>query len=237
MNPSSDPVLTLSGVRKQYRGLRPLRLQALTIGPGERVALSGFDAAAAEVMVNLVTGASVPDEGTVTVGGRSTHSISDGDEWLASLDRFGIVSPRAVLLDAATLLQNLAMPLTLQIDPMPPETGQQARALAAEVGLDDAILERPIAGLDAAARARAHLARAIALGPSLLLLEHPTVGFTAGQSQPFGETVARVSASRRLATLIISEDAEFSAAAADRRLTLHAASGELRPPRRRLFGF
>jgi ABC-type transporter Mla maintaining outer membrane lipid asymmetry ATPase subunit MlaF len=179
----------------------------------------------------------VPDEGTVTVGGRSTHSISDGDEWLSSLDRFGIVSPRAVLLDAATLLQNLAMPLTLQIDPMPRETEEKARALATEVGLDGAMLERPIAGLDAAARARAHLARAIALGPSLLILEHPTVGFAPEQSKPFGETVARVSAARSLSTLILSEDAEFSAAAADRRLALDAASGALRAPRRRFFGF
>src|SRR4051812_10135095 len=131
----SDAILRLVGVRKDYRGLRPLRLKALDVAPGERVALSGFDAAAAEVLVNLVTGASVPDEGRVEVEGRPTDAISDGDEWLASLDRFGIVSPRGVLLDSATLLQNLAMPLTLQIDPIPPDLEAQARALAADVGL------------------------------------------------------------------------------------------------------
>ena len=233
----SDAILRLVGVRKDYRGLRPLRLKALDVAPGERVALSGFDAAAAEVLVNLVTGASVPDEGRVEVEGRPTDAISDGDEWLASLDRFGIVSPRGVLLDSATLLQNLAMPLTLQIDPIPPDFEAQARALAADVGLDPASLDRPIAALDAAARARAHLARAIALGPSLLILEHPTVGFTPGQAAPFGETVARVASAKRIAALIISEDQDFSTAAAERRLALHAATGELRPPRRRIFGF
>src|SRR3954469_17370208 len=230
-------VLSLVNVRKHYQSLRPLRIRTLTIGPGERVAVSGLDAGAAEVLVNLVTGASVPDEGEVHVLERSTTSIADGDEWLASLDRFGIVSPRAVLLDSATLLQNLAMPLTLQIDPVPPDVAAHASQLAAEVGLDAASLERPIAGLDAAARARAHLARAIALGPSIVILEHPTIGFTAGQSTPFGETVAQVAASRSMAALIISEDADFSSAAADRRLVLNGATGELRPPRRRLFGF
>jgi ABC-type transporter Mla maintaining outer membrane lipid asymmetry ATPase subunit MlaF len=232
----SDSILRLTGIRKQYGALRPLRLQALSVGGGERVALSGFDAGAAEVLVNLVTGASVPDEGTVEVGGRATHAIADGDEWLAWLDRFGIVSPRAVLLDAATLRQNLAMPLTLQIDPIPADEAAAVIELADAVGLDGAMLDRPIAGLDAAQRARAHLARAIALGPSLLIMEHPTVGFTPGQAKPFGETVARVAASRALATLIISEDAEFSAAAAERRLALQPATGELRPPRRRFFG-
>jgi hypothetical protein len=44
--------------------------------------------------------------------------------------------------------------------------------------------------------------------------------------------VARVCASRSLSSLVISEDAEFAAAAADRRLTLNGATGELRAPRR-----
>ena len=33
------PVLEIAGVRKQYQGLRPLRMNALSIQPGERVAL------------------------------------------------------------------------------------------------------------------------------------------------------------------------------------------------------
>jgi ABC-type transporter Mla maintaining outer membrane lipid asymmetry ATPase subunit MlaF len=231
----TPPVLRISNVRKQYQGLRPLRLKDLSIDVGERVAISGLDQGAAEVLVNLVTGASVPDEGEVAVAGRSTHAIADGDEWLASLDRFGIVSPRAVLLDAATLLQNLAMPLSLEIEPVPPGIAEQVNALAREAGIDPVQLEKPIAALDAVTRARAHLARAVALEPSLLILEHPTAGFAAGDGASFGQAVASVAGARSLATLMISEDAEFSAAAATRRLALHGASGDLRPPRRRLF--
>jgi predicted ABC-type transport system involved in lysophospholipase L1 biosynthesis ATPase subunit len=156
---SMPNVLQIVNVRKQYQSLRPLRLNDLRIDTGERVALSGLDAGAAEVLVNLVTGASLPDEGEVRVLGRATASIQNGDEWLSSLDRFGIVSPRAVLLDAATLLQNLAMPLTLAIDPMPAEIEQQARALGREAGLADEWLDRPVAALPAAIRARAPLVR------------------------------------------------------------------------------
>src|SRR3954471_9579640 len=228
-------VLSLVNVRKHYQSLRPLRIRTLTIGPGERVAVSGLDAGAAEVLVNLVTGASVPDEGEVHVLGRSTTSIADGDEWLASLDRFGIVSPRAVLLDAATLLQKLAMPLTLALEPEPAEIAARVHALAREAGIAPDLLPRPIAGLDQSTRARAHLVRAVALDPSLLLLEHPTAGLAAADGKPFGDTVGSMAAARALATLIISEDADFSAAAATRRLALHAASGDLRPPKRRLF--
>src|SRR6516165_4243326 len=125
--PSDAPVLHLVNVRKQYQSLRPLRVNNLSVDRGERVVLSGLDAGAAEVLVNLVTGASLPDEGDVRVLGRVTSSIADGDEWLASLERFGIVSPRAVLLDAATVLQNLVMPLTLAIDEIPPDAERKAR--------------------------------------------------------------------------------------------------------------
>jgi len=228
-------IVRLSAVRKPYNALRPLRLNDLVIAAGERVALSGLDAGAAEVLVNLVTGASVPDEGDVQILGHSTAAIADGDEWLASLDRFGIVSPRAVLLDAVSLLQNLAMPLTLQIDPIPDGVAATARSLASEAGIEDSWLERPVAGLPGAVRMRAHLARAVALGPALLILEHPTATLDTWEGRSFGEAVARVAAARNLAALIISEDAEFAEAAATRRLSLHAASGDLKPQRRGFF--
>lgn len=229
------PVLRITGVRKQYNALRPLRLNDLVVAPGERVAISGLDAGAAEVFVNLVTGASVPDEGDVLVEGRSTSAIADGDQWLASLDRFGIVSPRAILLDASTLLQNLAMPLTLRIDPVPEDAAAAATALAREAGIDAAYLDRPVAGLPASAQMRAHLVRAVMLGPALLILEHPTAKLGKGEGKSFGEDVARVAGARSLATVIISEDPDFSEAAASRRLTLHAASGDLKPQRRSFF--
>jgi lipoprotein-releasing system ATP-binding protein len=232
---AGEPVLRIVRVRKQYNALRPLRLNELAIAPGERVALSGLDAGAAEVLVNLVTGASVPDEGEVYVLGRSTAAIADGDEWLAWLDRFGIVSPRAVLLDAVTLLQNLAMPITLQLDPIPDEAAATARAIARDTGIGEQWLDRPVAGLPAAIRMRAHLARAVALGPALLIAEHPTATLAAGEGKAFGEAVARVAAARGVAALIVSEDAEFSDAAATRRLSLHGASGNLKPQRRGFF--
>jgi ABC-type transporter Mla maintaining outer membrane lipid asymmetry ATPase subunit MlaF len=232
----ADPVLRIANVRRKYQGLRPLRINRLAIEAGERVALSGLDAGAAEVLVNLVTGASVPDEGEVAVSGRTTASIADGEEWLASLDRFGIVSPRAVLLDSATLLQNLAMPLSLAIEPVPPAIAERVRELTREAGIEDERLEKPIAALDGSTRARAHLVRAVALDPALLILEHPTVGLAPGEGKSFGEAVARVAGARSLATLIISEDEEFASAAATRRLVLHAGTGELKPKRRGFFG-
>jgi ABC-type lipoprotein export system ATPase subunit len=112
---AAAPVIEVRGVSKNYSGLRPLRIAELTIGAGERVSVGGLDAGAGELLVNLVTGASVPDAGEIRIFGQRTADIPDGDAWLDLLERFGIVSPRAVLLEGSTLQQNLAMPFTLEI--------------------------------------------------------------------------------------------------------------------------
>ena len=69
--------------------------------------------------------------GEVRVFGRPTSAIADSADWLATVDRFGIVSERAVLLEALTVVQNLAMPFTLEIEPPPPDDPRAGRRAGA----------------------------------------------------------------------------------------------------------
>jgi len=226
---SGGSVVQITGLQKNYSGLRPLRIQALEIAAGERVALGGLDAAATEVFVNLLTGASVPEAGRIEVFGRATSDISNGDEWLTSLDRFGIVSPRAVILEGATLLQNLALPFTLQIDPVPEAIVAQVSALTTECGMAVSDLPRPAGELPQHVRVRAHLARAIALRPQLLIVEHPTADLADGERLPLAHDIARVAGGRGAATLVVTTDVDFAEVVAHRSLALQPATGALVP--------
>jgi branched-chain amino acid transport system ATP-binding protein len=199
----------------------------LALGSGERVAISGLDAGAAEILVNLVTGATLPDEGTISTFGRITGDIADGEEWLASLDAFGIVSPRAVMLEAATVQQNLAMPFTLEIDPVPAPIAARVEDLARECGIDTQKLPERAGDQDALTRARVHLARAVALQPRLLILEHPTAGVAEADRVPLAASVATAAEARALATLAITQDQEFAEVVAHRSLALEPATGAL----------
>jgi ABC-type transporter Mla maintaining outer membrane lipid asymmetry ATPase subunit MlaF len=232
---TAPPVLEIRDLSKAYGSLRPLRIRQLAVGPGERVAIRGIDASAAELLVNLVTGASLADRGQIHIEGRSTADIADGDAWLAFLDRFGIVSSRAVLLEGATLAQNLALPFTLEIDPVPPDVRERVTALAIECGLAEQWLDLPTGTLPPDARVRAHLGRAVALEPRLLILEHPTADVPPGARTALAADVARVADIRRLATLIVTMDETFAAAAAHRALQLNPATGELTPVKKRWF--
>ncbi|HEY8550438.1 MAG TPA: ATP-binding cassette domain-containing protein [Vicinamibacterales bacterium] len=220
-------IVELVDVLKDYRGLRPLRVASLAVEEGQRVAIAGLDRNAAEVFVNLVNGAVLPDRGDVKVQGRSTRDIANDTEWLQALDWFGVVTERAVLLEGSTFAQNLALPFSLEIDPLPPDVRMKVEALAREVGLPADRLDRPVGDAPPAVRLRAHLARAVALDPRVLLLEHPTASLPPGESRPFAEVVRDVAVARRLTVIALTEDTTFADIVADRALKLHGGTGAL----------
>jgi ABC-type lipoprotein export system ATPase subunit len=221
-------LVELAGVSKEYGALRPLRIEHLSVGEGENVALVGLDLPAAETLINLITGATLPDRGQVRLFGRPTDEITHASDWLSTLDRFGIVSDRAALLEVLTVVQNLALPFSLEIEPPNDETRRRAIELAREVEIEDALWDARIADLEGSTRVRVRLGRAVALEPSLLLVEHPTAAVAAADILGLGETVRKVAERRRIAAIILTADRRFAAVAASRVLTLAPASGRFR---------
>lgn len=221
------PLLRVTDLRKEYGGLRPLRLLSLELAPGARAAIVGLDAASAEVLVNLLTGATLADEGTVEVFGRATSSITVADDWLTTLDRFGVISARAVLLEPLTVAQNLAMAFTLSIDPIPSEVIAKVEALAAEAGLSTGDLALPFASAPSAIRARCHLGRALATSPTLLVLEHANALVPDGDAEIFGRDIVRAAESRGAALLALTTDERFARAVAAEVYRHEPGSGNL----------
>jgi predicted ABC-type transport system involved in lysophospholipase L1 biosynthesis ATPase subunit len=225
-------VLEFAGTSKAYGGLRPLRIAELRVAAGQRLAILGFDQPSAEVFVNLATGATLPDSGEVSIFGRATKAIDNPADWLATVDRFGIISERAVLLDALTVIQNLAMPFTLEIEPPPGDVQERAESLAREVGLSEASWTRPVAELDAAGWLRVRVGRAIALEPAILLLEHASARLPREDVAAAGAHLQAVAAARGIALVAATADETFAKAVAERVLTLEPATGRLKQQRR-----
>ncbi len=223
------PLIDVQGLVKDYQALRPLRMRSLTINVGDVVAVSGLDAIAAETFVHLITGATLPDSGEVSLFGRNTRSITDGEAWLKSLDGVGMLTARGILIQAFTVLQNVAMSLTLDVDPIDPRVLPEAGALAREAGLDPSAFDVPTGRMPADAHMRVHLARALALGPRVLVGEHPSATLSRDSVSSFAADLARVTRSRGLGLLALTADDAFAKALGGQRLVLNGATGELKP--------
>jgi len=225
------PVLELSSVIKDFHGLRPLRIHRLVVEERDQVALLGLDQVSAEIFINLLTGASLPDSGEIHVFGRPTSSITDSAEWMTFVDRFGIVSERAVLLDGMSVIQNLSVPFSLEIEPPPADVRSRAAALAQEVGLSEHTFDAPVGGLNGALRTRVRLGRALALDPSIIVLEHPSAGVPRDHVATIGRDVRAIVARRAVAALTLTADPELAETIASRVLTLEPSSGRLNESR------
>lgn len=230
MTTASDPIIDIAGLTKIYPADAPLRIARLEVRPGAALVVEGFDVGAAEVFMHLVTGAAVPDEGYVRIAGRDTRAIATDTEWLRSLDVFGLVSARAVLLGSLSAAANLALPMTLAIDPMTEETRALVDAIAREVGLTTAALDGKADALGQADRLRLHLARALASGPRVLLLEHPTTPLADEvERAAFGRTLRSVVQARGLTWVAVSNDRVFAKATEGTHLRLDATTGRIGP--------
>jgi ABC-type transporter Mla maintaining outer membrane lipid asymmetry ATPase subunit MlaF len=222
--------LVLTNVEKQYGGLRPLRVRDLRVPAGEITMLIGFDRPTAEVFVNLITGASLPDVGEVASLGRPTSAIADSDEWLAFVERFGIVSDRIVLLEGMTVAQNLAISFDLALEPVPAEVMTRVVPLAAEAGIDAATLDTRVADAAPLLRSQIFLARALALDPAILVLEHPTANLSPDEGSAFAAIVSTVSKHRSLTTIGLLMDERFARATGGQLLVWQPATGEMKKP-------
>ena len=229
MPDSSGLAIAVRDVQKDYRTLRPLRVRALDVAAGESVALLGFDRAAAEVLVNLLTAATVPDSGEVRIFGRLTTAIGDADTWLSSLDVFGVLSERAVVLDNMSVEENLTLPLTLALHDVDTQVRAKVESVAAEVGLARADMAKPVGALSSSGRLRLRLGRALAPDPRLILAEHPNAMLEPADVASFAADYARIVSTRGLASVVLTADPGFAAAVARRVLTLQPATGELKP--------
>jgi len=108
-----------------------------------------------------------------------------------------------------TTAQNLAIPFSLEIDPIPAEVLSRVHALAAEVGIAQSDLSRGVGDASPMLRARVRLARALALEPLVLVLEHPTAALAADDAKPYAALVAGICEQRALTMVTLSMDEKF----------------------------
>jgi branched-chain amino acid transport system permease protein len=180
---SSGPqaaLLEVSQVRRDFGGLVAVDDMTFTVQPGEIVGLIGPNGSGKTTMLNLVSGALVPNAGHIRfngrdIAGRSPHVIA----------RLGVARTFQLVrvLGTMSVQENVIAGLAYRATPLwGEEAARAAAALLAKIGLSDKT-RLPADQLTYIDQKRLELARALALDPQLLLLDEWLAGLNPTELQ------------------------------------------------------
>jgi iron complex transport system ATP-binding protein len=230
---TADSIAALRGVDFAYPrpGAEPrsvLRGLDLALAAGDLVALLGANGSGKTTLLRLLSGALIPDAGTVEVSGRSVRS------W----------SRDALARRVAVLPQQLDLPDGFRVAELV-EMGRapHARRLFGSTADDERAIERALVDADAldlaeryphelsgGERQRVLVAMALAQEPELLLLDEPTLHLDLGHQVSLLNSIRRLRAQRGLTVVAVLHDLNLAAAFAPRVVVLHegrvAADGQ-----------
>jgi putative ABC transport system ATP-binding protein len=188
-----QPVLALEDVSVVRGDVTVLDRIAAAIAPGRCTALAGPSGAGKSTLLRLLDRLEEPTSGTVLLRGRALSSY----DVLEVRRRVGLVQQAPVLL-GATVLEDLRTG-------RPGLTEDEATDLLARTGLADQALSRATASLSGGEAQRLCLARALAVGPEVLLLDEPTSALDAVAAMSV-ERVVRSLVADGLTAVLVSHD-------------------------------
>jgi len=225
------PLLAVEHLSIAFGGLAALSDVSVAVGEGEIVALIGPNGAGKTTVFNVVTGLYRPGRGRVTFAGADllrlaphriarlglgrTFQNTEVFRALATVDNVLVGEHprlRAGVLAAACWLGAVRRE----------ETAARARArtLLARVGLGD-VADVPAGDLPLGSQKRLELARALAGGPRLLLLDEPAGGLNPTETRTLMDLLRGLRDELRLTIFVVEHDMDFVMGISDRVAVLH----------------
>jgi branched-chain amino acid transport system ATP-binding protein len=164
-------LLSLAGVSKRFRGLVAVDRVSFAVPQGAIFAVIGPNGAGKTTLFNMIAGATAPDDGAITFAGEPIHGLPADAICRRGIARtFQIVRP----FPALSVEDNVTVGALLHRHDVE-AARQRARTLLQQLDLFDK-RHRLAATLTLPDRKRLEVARALATGPQLLLLDEVMAG-------------------------------------------------------------
>ncbi len=166
-----QPTLSMSSISKQYGAIAALSDVSFEVLPGEVHALLGENGAGKSTLMNVASGTTTPDAGTIVVGGSRVESLTPA---LAQDLGIAIVHQHPALLPDMTVAENIRVAVGLEhLRRRDPDVTKAMRSLLDDVNFLGHLEDR-VSSLSVARRHLLELAKAFAVSPQLLILDEPT---------------------------------------------------------------
>lgn len=210
-----ESLIELRDVTMRFRSQTVLRGINLKIAKGETLCVIGESGCGKTVLLKLIIGLLKPSEGTVSFAGRDIATLN-GKEMVKLRLRFGFLFQMAALFDSLTVFDNVAF--GLREHHMRDEAsiaGIVAERLQ-EVGLPPEVEPKKPAELSGGQRKRVGLARALAIGPEVMLYDEPTTGLDPIMSDVINELILQTQRTMKATGVVVTHDMKTVTKVADR---------------------
>lgn len=165
----SAPALRISSVSKRFGAVQAIADVSLEVHAGEIHALLGENGAGKSTLMNVASGSIAPDQGTVEIGGAL---LTAGSPIAAQASGLAIVRQHPALMPDLTVAENMAVALpSLRLGD---RADQQQMRRQLDRARCQADLGDRVEDLSVAQRQLLELAKALALDPTVLVLDEPT---------------------------------------------------------------
>jgi branched-chain amino acid transport system ATP-binding protein len=206
------PVLEILDVSVRFGGVSALSGVSLPVRSGAVTGLIGPNGAGKTTLFNVVSGLQRPDRGQVRIDGRDVTNLGTHRRARLGLARtfqrlelFGTLSATdnvRVGLEAGRRRPRLPLP-----DGAPRISGGAAIALLDRVGVAD-VGGEPVSSLPTGRARLVELARALSIGPRVLLLDEPSSGLDDAETTGLGRLLRELAGEGR-AVLLVEHDMDL----------------------------
>jgi ribose transport system ATP-binding protein len=209
----TNPIaLRLTEVRKSFGAVRALKGVTLEVRAGEVHALLGENGAGKSTLMAVAAGSLQPDEGTVEIAGATLDTASPSAAQALGL---GVVYQHPALAEDLTVVENMLLSMPRKLRPSYGKAPRWAREALATIGAEKIDVGSRISELTAAETQLVEIAKALATGPKVLILDEPTAALESEEVEHLFEQVRAIRA-RGTAVVYISHRIPEVEAIADR---------------------
>ena len=211
-------IISLRHLHKRFGKLVVLDDVSLEIARGKTLVVLGPSGTGKSVLLKHIVGLLRPDKGEVWFEQQRIDELPE-----RKLDpvrqNFGFLFQMGALFDSLNNLDNVAFPLLEHTSMSKDQAYEIAQDKLRLVGLPDVGSKMPIE-LSGGMRKRVALARAIAMGPKVILYDEPTTGLDPIRSDVINEVILKLQRELDVTSIVVTHDMNSAFKIADRMVLL-----------------